>query len=436
MPDVKGLINDPEFQKLDMGMQKSTLGKLDPEFSTLSDGDFVKFRAGMMQPSGERNPAEKLLSETPFFQRSHTAVEAFKKGKYKDAAGNALAAGYELVKPEVETIGMIEGGRGVLGAGKALIAGKARPALGLATALGAGYAVDKGLDYIGAPWWVREGLAGAAAIAVGSKVSPESAAVLEEKMGQTRFGKLIDKYLGKPTDDKEAFARFEKNYGRKPTTVEDRELATAELDKIKKDIRDTVFKKPEVEKPTESKAGPTAGAKVTPKPPKEPPLAHQLYEQNHGKLPETPKEKVAAVREMRGEGAEPKEPKPTAGPGTGSVRKKAAGEPTPGTTTTGAGVGYFKSDTAGQGAESSASITPGLGARIGKQAPKQAPPGDLRRQIFTNAHDLGIDSASGKKLLRDLVEKEHGKRISQMSDAELDKVMRDLPRLAAKLKGQ
>jgi hypothetical protein len=45
--DVKRLLADPDFQKLDLATQKPTLGKLDPRFSALSDGDYLKFLAGM-----------------------------------------------------------------------------------------------------------------------------------------------------------------------------------------------------------------------------------------------------------------------------------------------------------------------------------------------------------------------------------------------------
>lgn len=51
MADVKGLLADPEFQKLDTATQKATLGRVDPAFSGLSDSDFASFRTRMQPQS-------------------------------------------------------------------------------------------------------------------------------------------------------------------------------------------------------------------------------------------------------------------------------------------------------------------------------------------------------------------------------------------------
>ena len=51
MADVKGLLSDPEFQKLDPATQKSTLGRLDPEFSSLTDEQFNQFKSKIVPKS-------------------------------------------------------------------------------------------------------------------------------------------------------------------------------------------------------------------------------------------------------------------------------------------------------------------------------------------------------------------------------------------------
>lgn len=51
MADVKGLLADPGFQKLDTATQKAALGRVDPAFSGLSDSDFASFRTRMQPQS-------------------------------------------------------------------------------------------------------------------------------------------------------------------------------------------------------------------------------------------------------------------------------------------------------------------------------------------------------------------------------------------------
>ncbi len=45
MGDLNGLLNDPEFQKLDVPTQKQALSRVDPDFGKLSDQDFAAFKA-------------------------------------------------------------------------------------------------------------------------------------------------------------------------------------------------------------------------------------------------------------------------------------------------------------------------------------------------------------------------------------------------------
>lgn len=48
MPNVKGLLADPEFNKLDPMQQRHVLGQVDPQFSQLSDEDYQTFRQKVM----------------------------------------------------------------------------------------------------------------------------------------------------------------------------------------------------------------------------------------------------------------------------------------------------------------------------------------------------------------------------------------------------
>ena len=44
MADINGLLNDPDFQKLDTPTQKATLSAIDSDFSGISDSDFAAFK--------------------------------------------------------------------------------------------------------------------------------------------------------------------------------------------------------------------------------------------------------------------------------------------------------------------------------------------------------------------------------------------------------
>jgi hypothetical protein len=257
MADVKGLLADPEFQKLDMPTQKSTLGKLDPEFSTLSDGDYVKFRAGMTKPVAPSKDTRlpfgkfgagphKSFAETvgPDTALGKTATFLGKASNYLPSAESVMAGG---VPAEGATAGLAAVGK---------------RAVGIGASVGTGYSVDKGLEHLGAPWWVREGLAGAAALFVGSKMSPEIAAKVEEGLQSTGLKGQIKKWLIGKTPKDEAYDMFEKAEGRKPVTFEDKALAEARAAKIKADIRKTVFDADKVAKPPKEAARPGTGSTV------------------------------------------------------------------------------------------------------------------------------------------------------------------------------
>lgn len=85
MADVKGLLADPDFQKLDVNTQKSTLGKLDSQFSSLSDGDFLKFRADMQEKHAGssrsgltgRDPRDPANPKSPNYKTALQQTEGF-----------------------------------------------------------------------------------------------------------------------------------------------------------------------------------------------------------------------------------------------------------------------------------------------------------------------------------------------------------------------
>lgn len=74
MADVKGLLADPEFQKLDPSIQKSTLGKLDPEFSSLTDDQFNQFKE-KLSPRKEPRRKDTLTGKEPGAQMSRPSFE-------------------------------------------------------------------------------------------------------------------------------------------------------------------------------------------------------------------------------------------------------------------------------------------------------------------------------------------------------------------------
>lgn len=132
MADVKGLLADPEFQKLDSVTQKSVLGRVDPAFSGLSDGDFQSF-VQRMQPA----PQPKGQTYT-------------------------TRSGDQRYLPTNAELGPVMGGPVVPGG------------LGAIIPMAAGYGVQSGADALGAPPWLS-GAAGMAAslLTGGAGASPK-----------------------------------------------------------------------------------------------------------------------------------------------------------------------------------------------------------------------------------------------------------------------
>lgn len=60
MPDVKGLVNDPEFKALSADDKRAALAGIDPDFSSLSHDDVLKFESSL---SGHAQPSETVQKE-------------------------------------------------------------------------------------------------------------------------------------------------------------------------------------------------------------------------------------------------------------------------------------------------------------------------------------------------------------------------------------
>jgi hypothetical protein len=145
-------------------------------------------------------------------------------------------------------------------------------------------------------------------------------------------------------------------------------------------------------------------------------LAAKLYEETHGVKPTSAKQQVDAIREM-----------------TEQLRPAKAGKVAKEVLKPKAASAEVKAD---ELIAKNTNAKEPLNARIGKQAPKQAPPGDLRRQLFSNLDDaLGRKATPAENLkFRSVIAEKFGNRISAMSDEEIDKVIRAIPDLIQHLK--
>jgi hypothetical protein len=266
MADVKGLLSDPDFQKLDPATQKSTLGKLDPEFSSLTDDQFNQFKS-------------KLSPR-------HGASGSWAKGMPSNAEKTEIDKGFKGGP-------VFYGGDIVGGIQKAIASGTVRKfvadfaAKTVASVAGAA-AARQGAKAIGAPEWVAD----LAAVAGGvTGVKAES---------------WIESALGKESFDKLAYGAYKEKYGRDPATPTEKLTARGEARKIANDAA--------------RQAKPAAEPK-TPKPTKED-LAKQDYESHLAKQqgarsslpgPATPKPGETGTGNSPSAGVNPalKQPKPT-----------------------------------------------------------------------------------------------------------------------------
>ena len=131
--------------------------------------------------------------------------------------------------------GVMSGGSAVAGAGKALLSGAYKPAIGLAAGLGTGFAADKAAKALGAPPWVADIVAGIAGVAVGEKVgmSPE----LLAKLRSGGLKGVVNEWINGPPKPSNVIAFFKEKYGRMPNPGEEMARAEAEAAYFKQQIK-------------------------------------------------------------------------------------------------------------------------------------------------------------------------------------------------------
>jgi len=216
MPDVKGLLADPDFQKLDLSTQKSTLGKLDPDFASISDGDYLQFRTKLKGSMGgatmdwgkARVPTEQELETTG--------------GGPKGNANDFLGLGVGKIA-ESGVKALAEGGLKRLAS---------KVAVPLATGATTGYLGKKGAQAVGVPEaganviGVLTGLAGGI---LEGKIGNFVRSIPDEVIGSNSWlklakwmasdeGEIATAKLPKQTRDEIAFQTYKEDYGKEPTT--------------------------------------------------------------------------------------------------------------------------------------------------------------------------------------------------------------------------
>lgn len=127
MPNVKGLLADPEFNKLDPMQQRHVLGQVDPQFSQLSDEDYQTFRQKVTPvtpssvPFADRTPQQQQ-SATRRARHSLTGNEAprpslpaqaadLMEGTAKYSSGALLPAA--MAAPGATAAGLMGGAAGM-----------------------------------------------------------------------------------------------------------------------------------------------------------------------------------------------------------------------------------------------------------------------------------------------------------------------------------
>lgn len=109
MPDIKGLLADPEFNKLDPTSQKAVLGRIDSAFANLSDGDFQSFRQQMVESEPIRG-TEKLGGKAPEVPKR---VMPELQGPAPGAENSVGGGGNEPGLPAIVVQGMHQLGRAI-----------------------------------------------------------------------------------------------------------------------------------------------------------------------------------------------------------------------------------------------------------------------------------------------------------------------------------
>jgi hypothetical protein len=217
MADLKGLLSDPDFQKLDLATQKSTLGRLDKDFSTLSDADYTKFRDTLVaRGAGPPSTSTDTRADwgTWSSKQHKSFAETFPKiGKYTKPVTDVLAKVSEYVPNADEAVGLGVPVEGVASG----VAALGKRAVGVGASLLAGYGVRKGAKELGAPEILADALGGAAGVWLGGRISPEAAKQVENLYKDKGIGavkNLLKNWLT-PTEGVEGGFKVNKNILRK-----------------------------------------------------------------------------------------------------------------------------------------------------------------------------------------------------------------------------
>ena len=202
----------------------------------------------------QSDPGEHSASDAPFFQRSSAGMKGLREGKPKDFLGNMAAAGYELVKPESETLAAAGLGGEVATGAKALSRGAWKPIAATVGGLAAYYGVDKAVRATGLPGWVAEPLAIAAGAAVGGPSAAKGVKGIVEKWlkGEETPGFKLNDLRS---------SVFEKEFGKAPETAEDWAKAKVLGEKKLQDLKAELNPKPP--KPEKPPPPPKPGRSVT-----------------------------------------------------------------------------------------------------------------------------------------------------------------------------
>ncbi len=101
MADVKGLLADPDFQKLDAATQKTVLGRVDSAFSGLSDSDFQSF-VQRMQPASAPSLSSRLPKELghiytpPLSDSGFNSENGFGPGTFGKGLSEVIQPGHRM----------------------------------------------------------------------------------------------------------------------------------------------------------------------------------------------------------------------------------------------------------------------------------------------------------------------------------------------------
>lgn len=103
MPNVKGLLSDPQFNSLDSATQKSVLAGIDPQFGGISDSDFATFR----QSVGSAAPTLRMPTPPTWMDKLGNAVGVQNILQGVDAFGKSIGDLTNSKTPLSERLGNV-----------------------------------------------------------------------------------------------------------------------------------------------------------------------------------------------------------------------------------------------------------------------------------------------------------------------------------------